>query len=210
MDSACWTIWLAPPEGLRHVRGVRRWIATNMLGEGVAMGVSALLGALVSRLPLDVASVAFVLPILMVLTGTIEGLVLGGIQSTALRVSKRRWTWATGGAFGVVWALGAITSLFDGGFGESRATTFLFAGLAGALLGSAVGWAQNRAHPMEGHLVRSVLAWTCALIVMAMAAEMVPYGAFGLGALAINVAGGAVAGLCVGVATWDSVSPLAR
>ena len=186
---------------------MKRWVLANVAGEAGAMLLSALFGALFSMVPAE-GSGLILLPVLMVLMGILEGVLVGSAQAMVLDVPRGRWIALTAGAFGVAWALGAATSLFESESVPSKGTVLLFAGCAGAVLGTLVGIAQRRMGTDASHVGRMAVGYGSAMIVAAIAADFVPHGALGAPALAINVAAGALAGAIVGLVSWDSVASM--
>ena len=186
-----------------------RWILANVGGEGAAMGVSALLGALFSYIPTgDYSAILF--PLLMVLTGFAEGCVVGAAQASVLKVPRWRWTLATGAAFALAWGIGAAASFFEPADVASKATLLVFAGVAGAGLGALVGLAQSRVEPAPELVRRTAAAWACALMLLTITADLVPYGPFTMIVLMINVVGGLIAGAAVGLVSWGALAHLLR
>lgn len=191
-----------------YERRVKRWVLANAIGEAGAMLLTALFGALFSMVPAEGFGLVL-LPVLMILMGVLEGALIGAAQATVLDVARGRWTALTAAAFGVAWALGALASMFEPSSAPSKGTVLLFAGCAGAILGTLVGFAQRRIASDPSHVGRMAVGWGCSMILTAIAADFVPHGPMGVPALAINMGGGALAGGLVGLVSWDSVSSLA-
>ena len=181
-----------------------KWIIACVAGEAIALSLSALLGAFVSRLSDDGSGLALLMPVV----GAIEGAVLGGFQAWALG-RDRKWVAATSVAIGAAWLVGAITSALE----PRASSTLLILGVAllfGLLVGALVGFAQARiAHASHRWIIVNVAGWSTGLVASALLSEMVPWGPFTSYVFAIEALKGAAVGLCLALVTNPYRSDLA-
>ena len=167
-------------------------------GEAIALSLSALLGAFVSRLSDDGSGLAFFMPFV----GALEGAVLGAFQAWALG-RDRAWIGATSLALGAAWLVGAIASTFE----PRASSTLLILGVAllfGLLVGALVGVAQARtSHRRASHrwIIANVAAWSTGMVASALLSEMVPWGPFTGYVFAIEALKGVTVGLCLALIT---------
>lgn len=173
-----------------------KWLVACVAGEAIALSLSALLGAFVSRLSDDGSGLAFFMPIV----GAIEGAVLGSFQAWALG-RDRKWVGVTSLAIGAAWLVGAIASAFE----PRASSTLLILGVAllfGLLVGALVGFAQARvANASHRWVVANVAAWSTGLVASALLSEMVPWGPFTSYVFVIEALKGVAVGLCLALIT---------
>ena len=182
-----------------------RWILANVLGGLGALGLTAVAGALSSLLPTEGTLPQLALVGFMVVTGAVEGAIVGAAQAAVLDVPRARWALATALGFAIAWAFGASLSFLEPETVPSAASKLFVALVGGGVLGGVVGALQRRVLPVQGWVVVSSLAWAAAMMVSAIAQDRVPYGPFGGAALAINILGGACSGLVVALVTGSTI-----
>lgn len=170
-----------------------------MLAEVVARSVGA---------P-DSAAGGVLLRALHVLPGAAEGAILGAAQWWALRptiaVSAKHFVGASAAAHAIFWVAQALVS-YEPSAPPTMAILLFFGAFVGMVLGALLGLAQRavlRPHveSTEGLVMATVVGWAAGMVVTAIAADLVPWGPFDLTVLAIEMAGGAVTGLVVGLTT---------
>ena len=195
-----------------------RWVLANAAGEGVGLGLTALIFASTILYAGEGSGplAALALAALAILAGTfVEGSVVGTAQWLVLRAPLpslrwRTWAVATGvGAF-VAWTLGMVpsTALSFGGGREQAAEPPLVAmlGLAflmGLVLGPVLGFAQwvvlrrfvGRAWLW---MPASALAWALGMVVIFGGVELAVGDGFGAGTVALLAATLVCAGAVVG------------
>ncbi|MEM9070642.1 MAG: hypothetical protein AAGE52_19200 [Myxococcota bacterium] len=188
-----------------------RWVLASSVGEALALALSTLLGALVART--IEGDAPWALAILMPLVGTIEGFVLGAVQSRALPEPLRiRWILATGAGMGVAWLLSSAMAFVEPSV-SSPFQMIAAAGLFGIVVGVAVGASQSVAASnvewcqSPAWVLHSMAAWVSAMVVSAVLSELVPWGPFTPYVLLIETLKGLAAGLLVGVVTLPALLP---
>jgi len=196
-----------------------RWVLANAIGEVVGLGASAVVGVGLAW-TIEKTMGAFgslAMAGVMILVGTLEGIVVGIAQWLVLRrpiqnMSWRAWVLATAiGAF-VAWTLGMIPSTLMATNADAAAapppemSNVVMHGLAalmGAVLGPILGlpqWLVLRRHVQKAGwwVLANAAAWALGMPVVFVGASSVPPGGFGLGVVVVGIVTGASAGAVVG------------
>lgn len=185
--------------------GGSKWIAACVAGEAIALSLSALLGAFISRLSDDGSGLVLVMPIV----GAIEGALLGAFQAWALG-RGRKWIGATSLALGAAWLVGALASMLE----PAATSTLLILGVSllfGLLVGALVGFTQSRVG--EGShrwWIANIAGWSTGMVASALLSEMVPWGPFTGYVFLIEALKGLAVGLCLGLVTSPYRSDVIR
>lgn len=195
---------------------IRRWIAGNVAGELLALGATTAVGALVpTALRLDgPMSIELLASLAMLLTGAVEGLLLGSAQAWALAPLApnvgRRWVFATSLAFVVAWGLGLAASFLEPIEPPSVGLLVLAAFAGGGLLGAVVGAAQAWViHQLGGDgrawIGWSTLGWSVALVVTALFSTLAPPGPARVDTFIVAMGGGAATGAVYALITGGAI-----
>ena len=197
-----------------------RWVLANAIGEVVGLGTAAVVGVgLAWTIETTMGAFAgLAMAGVMILVGTLEGIVVGMAQWLVLRhpiqnMSWRVWVLATAiGAF-VAWTLGMIPSTLMATNTAAAAAApppemsdvvmYGLAALMGAVLGPILGlpqWLVLRRHVQKAGwwVLANAAAWALGMPVAFVGASSVPPGGFGLGIVVIGIVTGASAGAVVG------------
>ncbi len=192
-----------------------RWLLSLSLAGAIAAFVTDGLGVLVARHVAEDSELT--LRAAMLLTGMVEGAIFGAGQvwvlGPSLGVSRRRWIGHTVSAFLMAWMLGSLLSELEPSQPLSFAALLIVAGAAGMALGAVLGFSQGRLLKEAGHnpnqwMLVSAIGWGSALVIAALAADFVPWGAYGLTALLVSVTGGAFGGLAFALISWSTLRSL--
>jgi len=198
-----------------------RWVLANAIGEVVGLGTAAVVGVGLAW-TIEKTMGAFgslAMAGVMILVGTLEGIVVGIAQWLVLRrpiqnMSWRVWVLATAiGAF-VAWTLGMIPSTLMATNTAAAAAAapppemsdvvmYGLAALMGAVLGPILGlpqWLVLRRHVQKAGwwVLANAAAWALGMPVVFVGASSVPPGGFGLGVVVVGIVTGASAGAVVG------------
>ena len=198
-----------------------RWVLANAIGEVVGLGTAAVVGVGLAW-TIEKTMGAFgslAMAGVMILVGTLEGIVVGIAQWLVLRrpiqnMSWRVWVLATAiGAF-VAWTLGMIPSTLMATNTAAAAAAapppemsdvvmYGLAALMGAVLGPILGlpqWLVLRRHVQKAGwwVLANAAAWALGMPVVFIGASSAPPGGFGLGVVVVGIVTGASAGAVVG------------
>jgi hypothetical protein len=216
-----WRLWL-------------RWVADNAAGEAFGLGLAGALGAgLVLWIEARMgASATLAAAAIMIMAGTIEGIIVGVAQWLVLRrpFPRLRWqAWLLASAVGacVAWALGMIPSTLISLTADSAAASppdvsdalmYSLAAAMGAVLGPILGvpqWLALRQHAQRAiwWVPANAAAWALGMpVVFIGAGSAPPGGLFGLVVTALLTAmvAGGVVGAIHGLALIWLIRPLDR
>jgi hypothetical protein len=196
-----------------------RWVFANALGELIGLGLTFTVGVgsvLLIGEPQD-AMAAIGLGLLMVASGAIEGIVVGGaqwwaVQSALPEINRKSWVAATLIGALVAWSFGSIPTTMMSMNADAAGTPaaepdtismLLLAGVMGALLGIVLALAQwivlrRTVHNAWWWLPANSVAWLFGMPVIFAAVDIAQGASNALQAVLIFAAALALTGMVVG------------
>ncbi|MBP7682321.1 MAG: hypothetical protein KBB95_10525 [Deltaproteobacteria bacterium] len=181
-------------------------VIATALAEALGLVVARALSVLVANAAIEPGTTAAsFLPLLGVVGGLLEGLMLGVAQGVVLArhgyTNVRSFALASTLGMGIAWSLVMVLAALEPAVPTSPGLDLLVAMLAGGGLGAILGLLQRRVlSPVPGRFaLHSALGWCAGLVATLFVEQFVPTAASDGYSFAASALGGALTGAIVGL-----------